>query len=127
MVTKINVPQTLWVNTRSSRSLNVSPGAINSVVTAATFDHSFKSSTSGPSSCYYFEVYSGATLLATHGSTSTPVSCATTSFVTDHVTLSEVNTDTLANSVVIKVYVKNSGSSKTIDDLDTLTLTYYLD
>lgn len=98
------------------------------VVTAATFTHSYKSATAGDNTCHYFEVYSSTTLLATHGSSGSPVSCnSTTSFVTDAVSLPEVNTAARANTVVIKEYVKNSGTRKSIDDVDTLAITYSLD
>ncbi len=96
-------------------------------ITSVTFSHSYKSNTSGPQSCYYFEVYDGATLLGTHGSSSTPVSCATTSFVTDSVSLPEVNTVAHANAVTIKMYMKNSGSNKSQHDLASLTINYSVD
>jgi hypothetical protein len=48
--------------------------------------------------------------------------------VTDSISIPEVNTVTEANSVVIRVYVKDAtGSRKSIDDVDTLTLNYYYD
>jgi hypothetical protein len=99
------------------------------VVTGATFTHSYKAATAGDNICHYFEVYSNTTLLATHGSSGSPYSCnSTTSFRTDSVSIPEVNTDTEGNTVVIKDYVKDAtGSRKSIDDVDTLTLTYYLD
>jgi hypothetical protein len=99
------------------------------VVTAATFTHSYKAATSGDSICYYFEAYSNTTLLATHGSSGSPYSCnSTNSFASDAVPLPEVDTATEANSVVIKDYVKDTtGARKSIDDVDTLTITYYLD
>ncbi len=99
------------------------------VVTGATFIHSYKNVTAGDNICHYFEVYSSTTLLAAHGSTGTPVSCnATTSFVTDTVSIPEVNTVARANSVVIKDYVRDATAArKSLDDRDTLTVTYYLD
>ena len=50
----------------------VAPG---SDVTGATFHHAYRSDTTGDTTCYYFQVFSGATLLATHGSAASPVSC----------------------------------------------------
>jgi hypothetical protein len=96
-------------------------------VTSATFNHSYRSATSGDNTCYYFEVYDGATLLATHGSSGSPVSCnSTTSYATDSVSLPEVNTPSIADNVVIKMYVKNSGGRRSSHDLATLTLNYSL-
>ena len=98
------------------------------VVTAASFKHAYRSATAG-TTCNYFEVYSNTTLLATHPSTGTPISCnsSTTAWVTDDTPLPEVNTAARANTVVIKLYVRNSSSRKSTDDVDSLTVTYYLD
>jgi hypothetical protein len=78
----------------------------------ATFTHSYASETSGTQTCWYFGVYSGATLLATHGSASSPVSCQTgTSMRTDAVALPEVDTPAEANGLSIRMYLRNNGSS----------------
>jgi hypothetical protein len=95
-----------------------------SVLTSATLSHTYQSTTAA-TSCYYFEVYSGATLIGTHGSAATPVSCATNAaWISDTVTLAEVNSVAIANGVQIRMYVKNSGSSKTRHDRVLLNLTY---
>jgi hypothetical protein len=68
------------------------------------------------------------TLIGTHGSSSSPVSCnSTTSYATDNVSLSEVDTVTKANNLVIKEFVKNSGKHASMTDLATVTINYYLD
>jgi hypothetical protein len=97
----------------------------------ATFRHAYKSDTSGATSCYYFEVYSGATLIGTHGSSSTPVSCnaSSTTYVTDTVSLPEVDTVSEANNVVIRIYAKNNYANpankrRTNHDLATVALNY---
>ena len=95
-----------------------------SVLTSATLSHTYQSTTVA-TSCYYFEVYSGATLIGTHGSAATPVSCATNAaWISDTVTLAEVNSVAIANGVQVRMYVKNSGSSKTRHDRVFLNLTY---
>jgi hypothetical protein len=97
------------------------------VVTGASIDHSYKSATSGDTSCWYMEVYNSSTLLATKGSTGTPLSCnSTTSFVTDTVSIPEVNNPNKANNVVIRIYARNSGSRRTDHDLVRLNLIYSL-
>jgi hypothetical protein len=97
------------------------------VVTGATFAHGFRSATSGNTACYYFEVYAGASLLATHGSAGSPAACnAGSSFQVDTFSLPEINTVARANSVVIKVFVKDSGSARSQHNLATLSLGYYL-
>jgi len=84
--------------------------AAGSLVTGATFRHDYRSATAGDTTCYYFEVYSSATLLATHGSAGAPVSCnSTSSYVSDAIALPEVDTVAEANLLTIRLYVKNSG------------------
>jgi VCBS repeat-containing protein len=121
-----------WLTTFSaSRYLKVTIPAYvptGSVVSGATFTHTYKSETSGDTTCYYFEVYQSTTLIATHGSSGAPVSCnATTSYVTDVVALPEIDTVTEANTLVIKVYIKNSGSRRSLHRLMTVGVSYYLD
>lgn len=92
---------------------------------SATFNHSYKSSTSGDTLCYYFEVYNATTLIATHGSSSVPVSCnSTTSFVTNTVSLPEVNTVARANNLVVKLYAKSNNQVQSLHDLATVTVNY---
>ena len=99
------------------------PGAGD--VTAASIDHWYKSTTSGDTTCWYLEVYDGSTLIATKGSSTTPISCnGTTAAVADNVAIPEVNTPSEANNVVIRVYSKNSGGRKTDHDLVRLNVTY---
>ena len=108
------------------------PAYVPSGATAvsASFTHSYRSNSSGSITCWYFGVYQGATLLATHGSTSSPVSCnsSSTSWVTDTVSLPEINTVARANAITIRIYMKNSGSNaskrKTQEDLDTVQVDY---
>ncbi len=88
----------------------------------------YKSATAGDTTCWYFEVYSGATLIGTHGSSGSPVSCnATTSYVTDTVSIPEVDTVAEANGLVLKAYMRNSGSRKASIELVQVDLSYYLD
>jgi hypothetical protein len=88
----------------------------------------YKSATAGDTTCWYFEVYNGASLIGTHGSSTAPVSCnGTTSFLTDTVPVPELRTVAAANNAVLKVYMKNSGARKALVDLVQLDLNYYLD
>jgi len=98
------------------------------VITNAQVQLAYRSNTGGDQTCWYFEVYNGATLIGTHGSTTTPVSCnSATTYVTDTVSVPEVSTPAIANAVVIKVYMKNSGARRVRFDLVQLDLNYYLD
>ncbi len=100
----------------------------SATISSAQVEFAYESSTAGDTTCWYFEVYNGATLIGTHGSSGTPVSCnATASFVTDTVSIPELNTPAAANNVVLKIYMKNSGGRKANIDLAQLDVNYYLD
>ena len=97
-------------------------------ISSAQVQFAYKSATNGDTTCWYFEVYNGATLIGTHGSSGTPVSCnATTSYVTNTVSIPEVDTVAEANSLVLKAYLRNSGSRKASIELVQVDLSYYLD
>ncbi len=93
-------------------------------VTGVTLTHTWRAATSGDTVCYYFEVYNGATLLGTHGSSASPVSCNTGTLATDTISLPEAASVTNANAVTIKLYAKSSGSRKSSHDLLQLGVTY---
>ena len=95
-------------------------------VDGATFRHSYRSYTTG-TTCYYIEVYEGATLIGAHGSAGAPISCNSgTSYVTDTVALPEINTVARANSAKIRLYVRNSATGRSEHSLATLGVTYWL-
>lgn len=101
---------------------------VGSTISSAQVQFAYKSATGGDTTCWYFEVYNGATLIGTHGSSGTPVSCnATGSAVTDTVSIPELSTVVAANNVLLKVYMKNSGARKASVDLVQLDVNYYLD
>ena len=96
-------------------------------VSGGTFKLAYRPTSSGHNACYYIEVYSGATLIGTHGSTTTPVSCNSTStYTTDTVSLPEINTPARANGAIVKAYFWISGNqTRTTDnDLATLSVNY---
>jgi hypothetical protein len=97
-------------------------------VTGATLKNFYRPTTSGKNACWYFEVYSGSTLIGTHGSTSATVSCnSTATYSTDSISLPEINTIARANSVVVKAYYTVSttnGTRTTQHDLVSLSVTY---
>jgi hypothetical protein len=94
-------------------------------ISSATFTHAYRSNTAG-TTCYYLEVLAGSTVIGTHGSTTTPLSCnsSTSTFVTDTVSLPEVTTVAQANSLSVKLYVRNSSSAKSQHDVGTMTIGY---
>jgi hypothetical protein len=115
----------------AARYLKFTPNQVvpaGAAITSAQVQFAYKSATAGDTTCWYFEVYNGATLIGTHGSSGTPVSCnATGSSVTDTVSIPEVDTVTKANNAVLKVYMRNSGSRKASIELVQVNLDYYLD
>jgi hypothetical protein len=94
-------------------------------ISSVTFTHAYRSSGAG-TTCYYLEVLAGSTVIGTHGSSATPLSCnsSTSTYVTDTVSLPEVTTVAQANSLAAKLYVKNSSSSKSEHDVGTMTIGY---
>ena len=98
-----------------------------STVTGATFRHSYRSEIAGDTTCYYFEVYDGATLLATHGSPATPVSCTGLDLRDRHDLVAQIDTAAKANDVTVRLYVRNSSGHHSVDRLATLGVDYSLD
>ncbi len=100
------------------------------VVTGATLTHTYKA-TSGTFN-YYLELYNGATLLGTVGSTQNPYS-AGSSNATDVITLSAVNSPARANNLTVKLYGwnpscgGNCGQRPSAHDQLRLAVDYYLD
>ncbi len=97
----------------------------NSTMDGVSFKHAYRSATSG-TTCYYFEVYDGATLIGTHGSSGSPVSCnsSTSTYVTDSVSLPEIDTVAEANNATIKIYASNSAGTRSQHDLAELSIAY---
>lgn len=100
-------------------------------ITSATFVHRYKSSGAGKKTCFYYEFWSGATMLARYGSTAsaTPTYCSDTlgNWQTDTLSVPEVNTPAKANGLVIKMFGFDTGPTKSNHDLITFGADYYLD
>jgi hypothetical protein len=100
----------------------------SATISSAQVQFAYKSATAEDTTCWYFEVYNGATLIGTHGNSETPISCnSTTSYVTDMVSVPELQTVAAANNALLKIYMKNSGSRRASVDLVQIDLNYYLD
>jgi hypothetical protein len=95
-------------------------------VSAASVTRMYHTVGSSDTICWYMDVLNGASLIGTHGSTGTPISCSSSNstFVTDTVTLAEVNSAAIANNTVVKLYNKSSGTNKTVDTLVLLSVTW---
>lgn len=97
-------------------------------VTAASFIFSFRPTVNGNNQCYYFDVLQGATLLATHGSSASPIACdSTTTFLTTTTSLPEVSSAAIADNLIIKVYMSDSGAGTGQVNRMNVSVGYYLD
>jgi len=99
------------------------------VITSATFTHMYRSIDPGTccTASHWLEIYAGATLIGTRGSSTSPYSSNSGStYVTDTVLLPEVDTVAEANSIVIKMYLRQLDSAQSLHDLATVTINYYL-
>ncbi len=95
----------------------------SATVSSATLNLVLSANTAGRTLCVYVEVYSGATLLGTHGSSTTPALC--TSAATDStlsIPLPEITTAAQANSCQVKVYAKSNTTGKSVFDVATLSV-----
>jgi VCBS repeat-containing protein len=129
--TSAYVSSSAWpTSANSSRYLQLDFPAYlptSATVSGATFTHTYRSYNGVGTTCYYVEVYSGATLLATHGSSGSPVSCNSTgSFATDNVSLPEINTAGRANSVRVRLIIWNSGGVQSEHRYAKVSINYYL-
>jgi hypothetical protein len=91
-------------------------------VSTATFDLRFGSSGAGEA-CYYFEVrrISTGAVLATHGSSGSPVGCVTGTTPTSFSTaIPSLATTSIANDLRIRLFGRESGSAPIVIDLATV-------
>ena len=94
-------------------------------VSGGSLVHRFRRSGGGGSACWYLEVLQGTTVVGTHGSTASPISCTSGgSYRTDTVSLPEINSPARANGVVLKVYVRSTNGRSTEHDQANLTINY---
>jgi hypothetical protein len=97
-------------------------------VNSGSFTLSFRPTTNGRNLCFYFEVYDGAALVATHGSSGAPVACnSTTTFTTTTTPLPEMTTVSGANNAVIRVYLRSTAAGTSRIDQARLLPAYSLD
>jgi hypothetical protein len=74
--------------------------------------------------CFYFDVRSGASVLATHGSYAAPVGCsAGTTQTTFSTSISEVTSTDQVNGVVVRVYPWETGTITKTVSVDMATVT----
>ena len=91
-------------------------------VSSASFAFRFASSGAGQA-CFYFEVrrISTGAVLATHGSSGSPVGCVTgTTLTTFSTSIPSLATTSIANDLRIRVFGRESGSAPFVIDLATV-------
>jgi hypothetical protein len=94
-------------------------------VSGGSFLHRFRRSGGGGSACWYLQVLQGTTVIGTHGSAASPISCTSGgSYRTDTVSLPEINSPARANAVVLKIYLRSSTGRSTDLDQSNLTINY---
>jgi hypothetical protein len=94
---------------------------------SATLTHIYRTTTNGRQVCNYVEIYAGSTLISTHGSSTTDLSCNSSNSVetTDSIALPAVDTVAEANSLQARIYMKRTGASTTSQhDLVRLSVSY---
>ena len=112
----------------SSRYLRLTfPAYVASGVTVsgASFLHRFRRSGGGGSACWYLEVLQGTTVIGTHGTAASPISCTSgNSYRNDTVSLPEINSPARANGAVLKIYVRSTNGRSSEHDQANLTIDY---
>ena len=94
-------------------------------VSGGSFLHRFRRSGGGGSACWYLQVLQGTTVIGTHGSATSPISCTSgNSYRNDTVSLPEINSPARANGVVLRVYVRSSTGRSSEHDQANLTINY---
>ena len=98
-------------------------------VTGATLRHAYRSVTNGNNACWYAEAYSGGSLIATYGSSTTPIGCnsSSTTWVTDSVSMPAVNSVARANDLTVRLYFRGTANGQnrfTQHDLTEVSLSY---
>jgi len=90
-------------------------------ISAATFHLRLASSGAGQA-CFYFEVrrISTGAVLATHGSSGSPIGCVTgTTLTTFSTSVTSASTTSIANDLRVRVFGRESGAAPTVIDLAT--------
>ncbi|HSD23321.1 MAG TPA: hypothetical protein VLB79_03255 [Solirubrobacterales bacterium] len=98
--------------------------ASGATVFGGSFLHRFRRS-GGGSACWYLQVLQGTTVIGTHGSAASPISCTSGgSYRSDTVSLPEINSPARANGAVLKIYVRSTTGGSSEHDQADLTIDY---
>ena len=115
---------TTWSGTRYLEFDYVPSRPAGLPVSNASFDLRYRPATSGDSVCFYLEVrsISSGSLVATYGSSGSPLACVTgASYTTVSTPIPAVSTTDVANDLRIRVYMRNATAARAIV-MDTATV-----
>lgn len=119
-----------WSSAFNTKYIKMSAPTIvpdGATMESASFTLSYRSDLVIDTTCLYLETYSGTTMLASHGSATNPLGCnSSINFATITESLPEASDPTKADSLVIRVYMRNSGGRKAQVDLARLSATFFL-
>ena len=115
---------TTFAATRYLRATFPSYVPAGAALNSATLTHTYRTTTNNREVCNYVEIYSGSTLIGTHGSSATPLSCnsSTATERTDTIALPEVDTVAEANSLQARILMRRTGTPTTTSQHDLLRL-----
>lgn len=96
-------------------------------VSSAALSHRYRPESAGRTFCYWLEVYSGTTLIGTHGSAGSPLACSSSgSPVTETTNLPGVAQAGSAAALSVRLYGRSSPAGASLHDLVSLSVTYSL-
>lgn len=98
-------------------------------VSAVALDLGYRPTTNGSTACFYLEIYAGGSLIGTHGSTGSSLSCHSSNATTlvHAEALAEVDTAAEANALTARMYGRVSPAGSMQLDLARLRVTSSLD
>jgi hypothetical protein len=99
----------------------------SATVTSAQLVHVWRPQTAGSTACFYFDVLSGATVIATYGSAAAPYCATGSAYTTTTVPTPALNTAARVNGAIVRMYVRNSGGGRTQHDQIRLDVGYGVD
>ena len=99
----------------------------SATVTSAQLVHTFRPATAATTACYYFDVLSGATVIATYGSAATPFCATGGAYATNTIPTPALNTAARVNGAIIRMYIRTSTAGRTLHDLFRLDVGYSVD
>ncbi len=96
-------------------------------VTSAQVVHTLRPATAATTACYYFDVLSGATVIATYGSAAVPFCATGAAYTTQTIPTPALNTAARVNGAIIRMYVRTSTAGRTLHDHFRLDIGYSVD